>query len=166
MKKSELAQQITKSTIANKTRLKVLAERETILNEIYADAETELKKKIKNEKTYKDILAKLIEEGLYTILESKVYLRIRKADEKLVTDLLPQVAETFEKTAQFKVDISIKKNDYLEDNAVGGAIIVNETGKIEVNNTLEERLQLLAETALPSIRLELFGPSKTRRFFE
>ncbi|GMM37802.1 H(+)-transporting V1 sector ATPase subunit E [Saccharomycopsis crataegensis] len=166
LKKSELAQQITKSTIVNKTRLKILAERESILNEIYASTETQLKASVKDAKAYKEVMIKLVEEGLYTLLEPKVSLKIRKGDTELVKEILPTVTEVFEKTAKFPVEILIKEDEYLDDALIGGVIIVNGTGKIEVNNTLEERLHLLSETALPSIRLELFGPSHTRKFFE
>lgn len=37
-------------------------------------------------------------------------------------------------------------------------------GKIEINNTFEERLRLLEHDALPSIRTTLFGENKNRRF--
>ena len=40
----------------------------------------------------------------------------------------------------------------------------NGTGKIEINNTFEERLKLLETDALPSVRLSLFGENENRRF--
>jgi V-type H+-transporting ATPase subunit E len=44
-------------------------------------------------------------------------------------------------------------------------VIVSGTGgKIEINNTLDERLRLLETEALPSIRHTLFGDNKNRRF--
>lgn len=46
----------------------------------------------------------------------------------------------------------------------GGVIIYNSTGKIDVNNTFEERLHLLETDALPAVRATLFGENKNRKF--
>ena len=46
----------------------------------------------------------------------------------------------------------------------GGVSIVGGNGKIDINNTLEERLKLLETDALPSIRATLFGENQNRKF--
>lgn len=46
----------------------------------------------------------------------------------------------------------------------GGAIILSGSGKIDVNNTFEERLHLLETEALPAVRATLFGENKNRKF--
>lgn len=46
----------------------------------------------------------------------------------------------------------------------GGVSIVGGNGRIDINNTLEERLKLLETDALPSIRATLFGENKNRKF--
>lgn len=48
--------------------------------------------------------------------------------------------------------------------SAGGVIIVNSTGKIDINNTFEERLKLLETDALPVVRSTLFGENKNRKF--
>jgi len=48
--------------------------------------------------------------------------------------------------------------------SAGGITILNGTQKIDINNTLEERLKLLESDALPSVRTTLFGENKNRRF--
>lgn len=48
--------------------------------------------------------------------------------------------------------------------SAGGAIIVGTGGKIDINNTFEERLRLLETDALPSIRVTLFGENDNRKF--
>ena len=52
----------------------------------------------------------------------------------------------------------------LTGHSTGGVAIVGGNGKIEVNNTFEERLRLLEEEALPVIRSTLFGENKNRKF--
>lgn len=48
----------------------------------------------------------------------------------------------------------------------GGAYIVGSGGRIDINNTLEERLRLLESDALPSIRVTLFGENENRKFHD
>lgn len=44
--------------------------------------------------------------------------------------------------------------------------MVGTGGKIDINNTFEERLKLLETDALPSIRVILFGDNKNRKFHD
>lgn len=39
-------------------------------------------------------------------------------------------------------------------------------GKIDINNTLEERLKLLETEALPVMRATLFGKNENRKFYD
>jgi V-type H+-transporting ATPase subunit E len=50
--------------------------------------------------------------------------------------------------------------------STGGVSIVGGGGKIDINNTLEERLRLLETDALPSMRLTLFGENQNRKFHD
>lgn len=45
-------------------------------------------------------------------------------------------------------------------------VIVGGQGKIEINNTFEERLRLLEIDALPSVRETLFGKNVNRKFYD
>lgn len=47
---------------------------------------------------------------------------------------------------------------------IGGVVILDHTGKIDINNTFEERLKLLETEALPNVRTTLFGENKNRKF--
>ena len=48
----------------------------------------------------------------------------------------------------------------------GGVSIVGTNGKIDINNTLEERLKLLESDALPMVRTTLFGKNENRKFYD
>jgi V-type H+-transporting ATPase subunit E len=39
-------------------------------------------------------------------------------------------------------------------------------GKIDINNTFEERLKLLQDNALPAVRQTLFGKNENRKFYD
>lgn len=166
LKKASLAQQITKSTIGNKTRLRVLSEKEKVLSEIFEDAAKGLAGVTSKKAEYKPLLEGLIEEGLYALMEDKVTVKVREADLSLAKEAIEVAGKQFAEKAKFVVDISVDETDFLSANIAGGVVVVNKLGKIEVNNTLEERLKLLSEEALPGIRLELFGPSASRKFFD
>ena len=48
----------------------------------------------------------------------------------------------------------------------GGVSIVGGGGKIDINNTLDERLKLLETDALPMVRTTLFGKNEGRKFYD
>ncbi len=166
LKKASLTQQIAKSTIANKTRLKVLSTREKVLDDIFDEAEKQLKEISKDKSKYKPVLTGLIEEGLLSLLEKSVTVKVRKSDVDIAKEAIEEAAKNFEEKAKFPVEVSVDEENYLNDDIAGGVILVNGTGKIELDNTLEERLKLLSEESLPAIRLSVFGQSATRKFFD
>lgn len=165
-KKASLAQQITKSTIGNKTRLRILSTKEEVLNEIFESAKADLSKISANKSDYKPAFLGLIEEALFTILEDEVTVKVREADLSLAKDVIEEAAKHFEEKAGHSINISIDESNFLPTDCAGGVIVINKSGKIEVNNTLDERLKLLSEEALPGLRLELFGISESRKFFD
>ncbi|ANB13953.1 H(+)-transporting V1 sector ATPase subunit E [Sugiyamaella lignohabitans] len=166
-KQSELSQQIAKSTIANQIRLKVLRAKEDALSEILEEAAQKLKTVANDKAKYETVLDGLIQEGLFALMDDKISLRVREADVGLVEKAIPSAIKAFEeKTSHTGTQVSIDKDNFLPKDSAGGVIIVNSTGKIDVDNTLEERLKLLSETSLPQIRLALFGASASRKHFD
>lgn len=165
LKKASLAQQITKSTITNKTRLRVLSKKEEVLSTIFNEAEKDLKEVSKKKGQYKPVLTGLIEEGLLMMLEKDVRIVLRKQDLSLGKEVVADAAKAFEEKSKVTVNAVIDEENFLSADSSGGAKIISGSGKIELDNTLEQRLNILSEEALPGIRLELFGPSKSRKFF-
>lgn len=167
LKKAALKQQITKSTIANKTRLKVLTQRQESLNEIFEETKVALVKITKNKQQYKPILHSLILEGLLKLLEPAAIVRVTEADKALATELIAALSKEYKEITKRDVSITVSTDNYLsKETSIGGAIVSDAAGKIELDNTLSERLTLLSEEALPAIRLEMFGISQTRKFFD
>lgn len=165
IKKASLTQQITKSKLDNKTRLRVLSTKEKVLNDVFNDTETELRKLTKDSKKFKPILNLLIEEALLIILEDEATLTVRESDLELAKSIIDDVKTNFKEKAKFDVSVSFS-SDYLPSDSIGGVIASNTQGNITADNTLDERLKLLSNDALPVVRLELFGINKTRKFFD
>ncbi|ESA43773.1 vacuolar membrane ATPase 4, variant [Neurospora crassa OR74A] len=79
-KQAQMSQQITRSTMANKTRLRVLGARQELLDEIFEAASAQLGQATHDLGRYKDILRDLILEGFYAMNEPELVIRARQAD--------------------------------------------------------------------------------------
>lgn len=79
-KQATMSQQITRSTVANKTRLKVLAARQELLDDIFETARKKLAEGTKDKAKYAAALKGLVLEGMYAMNEPELTIRARKAD--------------------------------------------------------------------------------------
>ena len=75
-----MSQTITASTLANKTRLKVLSARQELLDGIFESAEGKLQDVSRDEKGYEGVLKALMLEGMYALNEKGVKVRGREKD--------------------------------------------------------------------------------------
>ncbi|KAI2639388.1 ATPase, V1/A1 complex, subunit E [Xylaria nigripes] len=165
-KQASMTQQITRSTVANKTRLRVLSARQELLDGIFEQTSKELAGVSKDKGKYKNILKGLLLEGMYALNEDKVAVRARKADTDMVKDAIKGAEEEFKKAMKTSCTVEIDEQNSLPDGSAGGIVILGGNGKIEINNTFEERLRLLQSSALPAVRKALFGPNPNRKFFD
>jgi V-type H+-transporting ATPase subunit E len=101
-------------------------------------------------------------------MDKELFIRAREADFDLVETASKEAAAEFEKTAGYSIETEVDKDSPLgadryissiihSNLSVGGVIILGHGGKIEFDNTLEERLKLLESAALPKIRATIFG---------
>ncbi|PFH58197.1 hypothetical protein XA68_14037 [Ophiocordyceps unilateralis] len=165
-KQATMSQQITRSTVANKTRLKVLGARQELLDDIFESAEKQLADGTKDKPKYQKILVGLILEGLYALNEKQVVLRARKKDHDMVKKAADEASKTYKKEIGSDVDVKISDESPLPENSAGGVIIVGGGGKIDINNTFETRLDLLKTSAAPAVRQSLFGKNPNRKFYD
>ncbi|KAK0303836.1 V-ATPase V1 sector subunit E [Friedmanniomyces endolithicus] len=165
-KSAGMSQQITRSTLANKVRLRVLGAKQELLDGLFEDAGKGLREQgAKDAKAYEGVCKGLILEGLYALNEKKVTLRCRKKDDGVVKKAAEGArGEYKEKMGGREVEIVVDGKERLAEGSAGGLIILNTTGKIDINNTFDERLELLSVDALPSVRTTLFGENKNRKF--
>ncbi|KAK9449579.1 ATPase, V1/A1 complex, subunit E [Limtongia smithiae] len=165
-KQASLAQQITKSNITNKTRLRVLASRQDVLDAVFEEAAGKLADISKDSDKYCFLLKDLILEGAFILYEKTISVSAREADFELISKAIPLAQEEFQKEAGFAVTITCNPDSPLPAQSAGGVILVGSAGRIVVNNTLEERLKLLNEEALPAIRVAIFGENPSRKFYD
>ncbi|EOD45404.1 chitin biosynthesis protein [Neofusicoccum parvum] len=163
-KQAAMSQQITRSTVANKTRLRVLGARQELLDELFEQARKKLVDASKDKSKYQSTLKGLILEGLYDLNEPKVQVRARKVDYDVVRKAIPEAEKEYKDKTGKETKVEIDESNPQPEGSTGGVSIVGGNGKIDINNTFEERLRLLEEDALPSIRTTLFGENKNRKF--
>jgi len=165
-KTATMSQQITRSTVANKTRLKILSARQELLEEIFEGARSKLGEVTKDKKKYEDVLKNLLLEGMYALDEKKVTVRARKADYEVLKKAIGEAVKEFKEKMGKEVEATIDEKNPLPEGSAGGLSIVGGGGKIDINNTFEERLKLLEDNALPAVRTTLFGPNENRKFYD
>lgn len=175
-----MSQQITASTLANRQRLRILASKQELLDGLFEQAGKKLAETVgsgnggkKGKKNgggaggvdYESVLKGLVLEGLYALVENKVSIRCRKKDTEVVKKAIEGAKKEYSENLKGReVEVTVDEKENLPEESAGGVVIFNGTGKIEINNTFEERLKLLETDALPSVRLSLFGENENRRF--
>jgi V-type H+-transporting ATPase subunit E len=83
-KQASMSQQITRSTVANKSRLKILSARQELLDDLFEQSRKKLGSVTKDKKKHQALLKNLILEGLYPMNEPKVLVKAKKTDFDLV----------------------------------------------------------------------------------
>ncbi|KAL2819994.1 ATPase, V1/A1 complex, subunit E [Aspergillus granulosus] len=166
-KQASMSQQITRSTLANRTRLRVLSSRQELLDDLFQEARGQISSIAAGDaKKYQSVLKALILEGLYALNEDKVEIRARKKDAEAVKKAIGEAEKEFKSAVGRDVKVTLDEEETLPEDNAGGVSIIGGQGKIEINNTFEERLRLLEIDALPAVRETLFGKNVNRRFYD
>jgi V/A-type H+-transporting ATPase subunit E len=133
------AEQEKQRIIANarlRARKMKLDAKEEVIRAALEEAEKKLKK-VSTSKDYPKVLENLIEEAAISIGEKEVKIFVRKEDARILTaDLL----EKLSKEAKCKISLSSQTI-----NTCGGVIARTNDGRVEVDNTLETRMERMRE---------------------
>ncbi|KAK1238353.1 hypothetical protein MKX07_006499, partial [Trichoderma sp. CBMAI-0711] len=165
-KQATMSQQITRSTVANKTRLKVLGARQELLDGIFDEARQQLAAVVKDGARYQKTLNGLVLEGFYAMNEPELQVRAKKADYDAVKKAIEEAAKQYKDKVGKDVSATIDEGNPLDDSIAGGIVIIGGKGKIDIDNTLEARLQLLEYSAAPAVREDLFGKNPNRKYYD
>ncbi|EJT70608.1 V-type proton ATPase subunit E [Gaeumannomyces tritici R3-111a-1] len=165
-KQATMSQQITRSTVANKTRLKVLAARQEMLDSIFEQARERLAGGAKDKAKYTAVLKSLLLEGFYALHEPSLQVRARKADHDVVKSAIDEAVKEYKAAMGTDLKASIDESNPVPEGSAGGVMILGGDGKIEIDNTFEARLSILSTSALPAMRQALFGSNPNRKFFD
>ncbi|KAI0777888.1 ATPase V1/A1 complex subunit E [Irpex lacteus] len=162
-KNAEVSQKIAQSTLTNKSRLKLLQQREEHLQDLFTTARESIVSLSASEDRYVQFLENVITQGLLALLESDVVVLARDKD----IDVVKKAAENAEKQYQelSSKTVTTKVQGGLSEDLAGGVVLIGANNRITIDNTLDERLRLLEDRMLPEIRYDLFGANPNRKFF-
>ena len=114
-------------------------------------------------------------------MEPEVVVRVRKSDEAVVASIIDQAVEEYKeimkkevkafKTREVPCKVTIDKAKYLPEyneneateSCMGGLVLHCRKGRIVCSNTLDERLQLCYQEAIPDVRRLLFPSFKANK---
>lgn len=167
-KEKQIDQQkkIQMSNLMNQARLKVLRAREDLVQELLSEGRRRQAEVTKNQARYQALLDGLLLQGLYQLLEPVVIIRCRKVDVAMVKAAVQTVLPTYRDVTKKDLDARVDETVFLPLEVSGGVEVYSQDGKIKCSNTLESRLELMAQQMLPEIRVSLFGPNPNRKFLD
>lgn len=108
----------------------------------------------------------LVLQGFYQLLEPKVTIRCRKQDVGILQAAVQKNIPFYKAAVKDKLEVRIDQEKVLSPEISGGIELYNADGKIKVSNTLESRLDLIAQQMMPEIRVALFGSNQNRKFMD
>lgn len=114
-KAAAMSQQITASTVSNKTRLRVLSARQELLDGIFEEAAKKLPEVSKDKARYETILKNLMLEGFYAMNESKVQVRTRKADAAVAKKAVESASKEYTKNTKKEIEATLDEEHPLEE---------------------------------------------------
>ncbi|CAL8262221.1 unnamed protein product [Merluccius merluccius] len=165
-KQIEQHKKIQMSNLMNQARLKVLKARDDMIVDLLNDARQRLADIALDPARYTTLLEGLILQGFYQLLEPKVTVRCRQQDVEIVQAAIDKDIAIYKDTVKSNIVVRIDQNRFLSSDICGGVEVYNDNGKIKVANTLESRLDLMAQQMMPEIRVSLFGPNPNRKFLD
>ncbi len=145
-KEADLLKQRIVANAKLTARKSALDAKEELLNKVFEEAQNQLSKTASTEK-YGDILRELIREGVASVGED-VELICRAEDEGL---LKGGILRELSKELGVDITLSTEKID-----TMGGVVVRAKSGKVEVNNTFETRLQRMQDALRSKIAKILF----------
>eukprot|EP00123_Amoebidium_parasiticum_P010677 comp20243_c0_seq1/m.25301 comp20243_c0_seq1/g.25301 ORF comp20243_c0_seq1/g.25301 comp20243_c0_seq1/m.25301 type:complete len:226 (-) comp20243_c0_seq1:367-1044(-) len=164
-KQVDIQRKIVYSNELNKHRLQVLQAKNNHVQALLEEARDRLVNVTKDAAKYRKFLSGLILEGCYVMLDSEILVVARKSDADVVKGLIPEVQGKYKEATGKDVKITLAQ-ETLAENSSGGVIVTSVDGRIRCEQTLEKRLDTIAQTMLPQIRIMLFGRSASRKHLD
>jgi len=159
----EIQQRVAKSAAVGAARIKKMKARDELLEKLKEETLKELAAHCKTPQ-YPQLLKTLIVQGLIKIEENDVEIFVRLEDKAVAERVLPDAVADFkfkmaaaERAAVPRVTIA---TTYLPAKmCAGGVVLTALKGKIVLNQTVDERMQIAYTEMMPSVRYGLFSDS-------
>jgi len=152
----ELETKIANATETNKNKLLVLAAASGQVEDTFK-ATLDALKAVPKSTGYKELVVKLIEEGIAALSLNQVKVQCRSEDKAVVQQAIQAIKGDVKITlddTDLKVDTTVIN---IDNTCIGGVLVTSEDGKVVVSQTLNARLQVVYDTALPVLKPQLFN---------
>uniref|UniRef100_A0AAQ5ZD32 ATPase H+ transporting V1 subunit E1a n=1 Tax=Amphiprion ocellaris TaxID=80972 RepID=A0AAQ5ZD32_AMPOC len=156
-KQIEQQKKIQMSNLMNQARLKVLKARDDMISEMLNEARQRLGNVAKDPSKYPALM-----DGLLL----QVSFSCQPPDCKSVGASIQRNIPIYKAAVKTNLEVRIDQDNFLAPDISGGIELYNGDGKIKVSNTLESRLDLMAQQMMPEIRVSLFGANPNRKFLD
>uniref|UniRef100_A0A2K6L9J5 V-type proton ATPase subunit E n=1 Tax=Rhinopithecus bieti TaxID=61621 RepID=A0A2K6L9J5_RHIBE len=156
--KAEEEFNIEKGRLVQTQRLKIMEYYEKKEKQIEQQKKIQMSTRLKVLRARDDLITDLLNEGLYQLLEKQDFPLVKAAVQKAIP--------MYKIATKNDVDVQIYQESYLPEDIAGGVEIYNGDCKIKVSNTLESRLDLIAQQMIPEVRGALFGANANRKFLD
>ena len=145
-------QQIISEAKMNSRRMELDA-REEVIEESFKKAEEKLGEiASSNSAKYKESLNEIIMEAALEIGGGKLVIFLKQEDVSKISDSISSIELDIKEKTGNETNLEIGKNI----NTIGGAIIKTKNGEIEVNNTIEARMQRYKKSLRSEVARILF----------
>ena len=115
-KQASMSQQITRSTLANKTRLRVLSSRQELLDDLFQRSRDKISDvAARDAKKYESVLKGLVLEGLYALNEAKIEIRGRKKDYDTLKTAMEEASKEFNENVGKEVKVVLDEAEPLPE---------------------------------------------------
>ena len=113
-KQAGMSQQITRSTQANKTRIRVLTARQNLLDDLFEQARQKVGT-VAAGRDYEMILKGLVLEGMYLLHEANVLIRGKKNEKDKLGKAAKEAAQEYKENLKMDIEAVIDGKDPLPD---------------------------------------------------
>ncbi|KAL4466863.1 hypothetical protein ABPG74_010460 [Tetrahymena malaccensis] len=160
---------IQRSAKINEQRLEKMKARFDLIEKLKGEISNKIGQSVSDPNKYKTVFKQLIIQALIKLMEPKVELKVMKKDLQLARELKTECENEFkaivkrECNRDFNCTVVINEHHSLEEEnpqVIGGVVLTCDGGRIQVNNTLNARVDLAFQEFLPDIRRILFPSMK------
>jgi len=168
----ETQKRIVKAKAEGSNRVKLMNERELLIQSVKDEAIVALLPATSDKKKYQEVLKQLIIQGLVKINESNVQILCRECDVPLVKSAMIEASPGYIKLIKEATGATATCNLTLNPDGqclppppdgsgakscAGGVKLLAHGGRLILDNTLDSRIEIAYEQLMPSIRSILFS---------
>lgn len=173
---AEINLKIEKSAQQNQERIGRMKSINELVESLQKDAGVAMHERLSsNQDEYRTLLRQLLVQGLIKLIEPKVILRCRESDKDLLEDVIDEAVSEYKELMLRQVKALAGKDDipcavtvhqdrflpeYNEDDAtnscLGGFVMYAKKNRIVCSQTLDDRLAMTYQMAIPKMRVTLF----------